>query len=832
MHMLRATIFTIVFSLISSIVSQGWTQVVAGGGTSGPQVDKMQQFSGFFDFYWDDQTGQIWLRLERFDSPFLYVNSLATGLGSNPVGLDRGQLGGERVVRFHRVANRVFLIHENLKYRATSAQEPERRAVRDSFAESVIWAGEIRKTSAGDVVDMTSLLLRDAHDCIGALKAAGQGTYRLETGRSFVHLPRTKSFPKNTEFEASLTFVSSSPGKLSNRVAADGGNVTLRQHHSFVELPDQNYSPRRFDPRAGGIFITYADYAAPIDGPLERRFITRHRLKKRDSNAARSVAVEPIIYYVDPGVPEPIRSALVEGAKWWSEAFDEAGFIDAFQVRILPDDADPMDVRYNVIQWVHRATRGWSYGGSVIDPRTGEIIKGHVSLGSLRVRQDRLLIEGLRSALHGATGRQSCCAGASPVASYLASFAPDQSSVELALARIRQLSAHEVGHTLGFSHNFAASTYGDRASVMDYPAPRTRIENGKLDLSDAYGVGVGIWDKFTVKYAYSEFPAAAEQSRLQELVDAAIRAKMLYISDADARPAGAAHPLANLWDNGEEPIASLRHEMAVRRIAIDGFDASAIAAGEPLAELEKTFVPVYLHHRYQVDAAAKIVGGVEYSYAVNGDGQVAVSPVSVARQRAALRELVSTLRPSELLIPHRVVALIPPKVYLSPSDRERFSSQTSPIFDPGSAMKNAATMTLANLLQPQRASRLASMQDGKWGLGKVIEEISSAAFAAPTEDSDRVRRAMRVVQTTAAEQLMRLVSSNDASSDARAIARNGLAAFAVSASIARRGLPKDSVDAAHLTQLVAEINRFTNRPHKPAREPSSVESPPGSPIGH
>lgn len=787
-------------------------------------------FPGFFGIRWDQETGQCWLRLDHLDTSFLYVSSLATGLGSNPVGLDRGQLGESRMVRFHPVGKRVYLLQENLKYRAASSDNPsEKRAIEESFAPSVLWSGEIELGPANSqVVDITSFLLRDAHDCIGSLSASGQGAYSLDVDRSYVYHPRTKTFPDNTEFESVLTFASDKPGSLAERAAADGRSITLRQHHSFVRLPDDGYQPRKFDPRVGCFSVGYSDYAVPIDQPIEQRWITRHRLKKRDSQADSSEPVEPIVYYVDPGVPAPVRDALVEGASWWAEAFESAGFKNAFQVKVLPEAADPMDVRYNVIQWVHRATRGWSYGQSVIDPRTGEIIKGHVLLGSLRVRQDHLLFEGLSSHVQPASRRAcSCGIAARPAEILLAQLAPHQSSLEVALARIRQLAAHEVGHTLGFSHNFAASTYGDRASVMDYPAPRAEIKNGQIDLSDAYGVGIGIWDKFCVQYAYSEFPDDQLDTALERLVGSAIEGRMLYVTDADARPAGAAHPAGSLWDNGADPIAALQHEAAVRRLAMDGFSAQVLTDGTALAELEKYFVPIYLHHRYQIDAAAKIIGGYEYSYAVKGDSQTPVNAVPQELQRRALEELLKTLEPVELVIPERILALLLPRVVRSASDRERFDSQTAPIFDPATAIRASATITIGNLLQPQRASRLARSQ-GDVDLLKVIDELIARTVTNRAPRRHDAREARRIVQTVLVDQLEILAFSLDASSDARAIAVDRLGRLAV---ILGSLDSTSDLWSAHAAALVARIERGLNRQAPELKPIPAAGLPPGSPIG-
>lgn len=792
--------------------------------TDSIETENFEKFSGFFDFFWDETEGKIWLQLKSDEQPFLYVTSLATGLGSNPVGLDRGQLGQDRLVRFKQVASKVYLIQENLKYRASSNNAAERRAIQESFANSILWSGDVQD----GLVDITSLLVRDAHDCIGTLESSGQGSYKLDKDRSFIYLPRTKAFPKNSEFEVTLTFESSKPGRLANRTAADGKSVSLRQHHSFVELPGPGYEPRSWDPRVGSFAISYADYSAPIDQPIEKRLITRHRLEKRDADKQTSAPKEPIVYYVDNGVPEPVLSALVEGASWWNEAFESAGFENAFQVRVLPEDADPMDVRYNVIQWVHRATRGWSYGQSFIDPRTGEIIKGHVLLGSLRVRQDHLLFEGL------GVGRVNACGlGFSPEPSYLSQSAPGANSIDVALARIRQLSAHEVGHTLGFAHNFAASTYADRASVMDYPAPRAKISAGELDLSDAYGVGIGEWDKFSVQYAYGQFT----DEQLAALIKDSLEENMLYITDADARPAGAAHPLANLWDNGSDPVSGLKHELEVRRIALANFGIESLGEGQPLGDLEKVFVPLYMHHRYQVDAAAKMLGGFNYSYAIKGDGQTPVQSIPAQQQWEALEALLSTLSPENLAIPKQITDLMAPKVYSSPADRERFESATSPIFDAASAIRSAAELTIANLLQSERAARLV-LQEGQpeaLSLSKLCAVVSryySFAAVDPAIEPGR-SQVRRIVQSLFAEHLTKLARDNGVPLEVRAVATRQLGQFSSALKgAAATAKNQSSLDVATWSALAGQIDRFLQRSAPEQKPVSPIELPPGSPIGN
>ncbi len=479
----------------------------------------LQKLDGFFTLYWDAEDGKLLLEISRFDSEFLYQVSLPTGVGSNPLGLDRGQLGGTRVVHFERTGPKVLLVETNQRYRAITRDAAERRAVEESFARSVIWGFKVEASEGGRVlVDATSFFLRDAHGVADRLRESNQGQYRLDESRSAVYLPRTKAFPKNTEVEATLTFTAEGPtGPLVRETVPNPQAVTVREHHSLVELPDGNYRPRPLDPRVGVNAVEFYDYASPFTEPIEKRWIVRHRLEKKNPQAAVSEAVKPIVYYVDSGAPEPIRSALVEGAAWWAQAFEAAGFRDAFQVKILPPDVDPMDARYHVINWVHRSTRGWAYGSSITDPRTGEIIKGVVTLDSQRIRQDNLLGTGLVPAFgdpaRGAGAAWGVCelGAMGDDAEYLAQLDSSNDPARMSLARIRQLSAHEVGHTLGLAHNFAASTYG-RASVMDYPAPLVEIKNGRLDLSNAYATGIGAYDKFAITYAYAQFPRGADES--------------------------------------------------------------------------------------------------------------------------------------------------------------------------------------------------------------------------------------------------------------------------------------------------------------------------------
>lgn len=672
----------------------------------------LKKYEGFINFFWDENNGKIWLQIEKTETEILYLASLPSGLGSNDIGLDRGLLGSEKIIRFSRVGRKILMIQPNYNYRAVTNDPAEKRAVEQSFAQSVIWGFTIEAESNNRwLVDATEFLMRDAMQVSNRLKSLQQGNYSLDKSRSALYMERTKNFPLNTEFETTVTYVNNdgNTGNYLQNVTPSSEAITLRIHHSFVHLPDAGYKPRIYDPRSSFIPVSYYDYSTPVSSPIEKFYISRHRLEKKNPSAALSEAVKPIVYYLDNGTPEPIRSALLAGAQWWNQAFEAAGYKDAFQVKILPEDADPMDVRYNVINWVHRSTRGWSYGAAVVDPRTGEIIKGHVTLGSLRVRQDYLIATGL-------------------LAPFENGLPADNKMLKMALARLSQLAAHEVGHTLGLEHNYAASP-SNRASVMDYPHPQAELKsNGEIDLSNAYDNKIGEWDKTAIAFGYQDFPDGINEAEgLDKILKDAMQKGLQFISDQDARPAGGLHPQAHLWDNGKNAVTELKNVMEIRSKALANFGEKNILKGQPMAMLEDVLVPIYFYHRYQVEAVTKLVGGMYYTYAIRGDGQTVTRPLTIDEQRQALNAVINCIDPAALQLPASIVSLIPPRPAAYSFTRELFRKRTGLGFDALSPAETAADLPLSFLFNSQRLSRMAQYEMLNGGLG--VKEMLNTLLA-------------------------------------------------------------------------------------------------------
>jgi len=805
--------FVLVFLLIAVFPTSAQPQA-AKTPTITEKVAGMEKFPGYFPFYWDAKTGKLWLEIDKWNTEFLYVESLPAGIGSNDIGLDRGQLGNSFIVRFDRSGPKVLLVAPNYEFRAITDNADEKVAVKDAFAESTLWGFEVAAEENGHaLVDATFFYLRDVHQVTSTLQRGQQGTYRLEPSRCAFYLPNTKNFPQNTEVETTLTFTGEPAGQFVRQVVPAPEAITVRERHSFVQLPPPGYKPRVFDPRASFFGINYMDFATPIEEPITKRFISRHRLEKKDPNAAVSEPVKPIVYYVDRGAPEPVRSALVEGARWWNQAFEAIGYKDAFRVEVMPPNVDPMDVRYNVIQWVHRSTRGWSYGNALSDPRTGEIIQGRVSLGSLRDRQDFMIAEGLLAPYE--KGR--------PLSPKL---------LEMVLARLQQLAAHEVGHTLGLQHNYAASPV-NRSSVMDYPAPYAKIgADGVPDLSEAYAKGIGEWDKVSIAYGYQDFPSGTdEKSALDQILSNAFSRGLMYLTDQDARPASASSSVAHLWDNGKNVVDELGNVMKVRAAALRRFGENNIREGAPMATIEDVLVPIYMYHRYQVEAAAKVVGGQDYTFSLKGKGDRNPQIVAPEEQRRALNAVLETIKPDALMLPESLLKLIPPRPAGYGRTREDFRIRTQPVFDALAPAEAIADHVSGFLLNQERAARLVQFHardPRNPGLVEVIDRIIASTWKAPNAGgySGEIQHTVDMVILN---DLMALAASERTSNQVRAVAELKLEQLKAWLGT-QRTLAADESQRAFLFYAAQQIKRFQDDPKK-MNITRPQEPPDGQPIG-
>ncbi|MDI1365615.1 MAG: zinc-dependent metalloprotease [bacterium] len=781
----------------------------------------LERKDGLVPVFVDKPGARIFLLLPKpgadgIAARYLYQTYLRAGLGSNPTGLDRSAPGDTQIIAFRSVGEKVIAQFENWGFSAARGSVDEQQAVADSFPISSVWSNTIaaQAPDGGLLVDITTFLTRDAQGVAKTLKRSKQGDFRLSDGLSYPDTGGVNAFPLNIELEAVETFISDDPGSEVRGIAPDPGNVSLVLHHSLVALPEPGYQPRQNDPRVGVIDHTVADYSAPLAEPLVYRLVHRFRLEKTDPAAARSPVKKPIVFYIDRAAPEPVRSALIEGGRWWNQAFEAAGFIDAFRVEVLPEGVSPLDARYNVVNWVHRQTRGWSYGHAVVDPRTGEIVKGDVLLGSQRIRQDRLIFEGLEGAAGTGQGGPN-------------------DPIEISLARLRQLATHEIGHSIGLQHNFAASTYAGRASVMDYPAPKIAIHDGQLDFSDAYGRGVGVWDKFAIDWLYSAAPAGTDEKLwLKAKADKSQADGLRYVSDEDARASDTPHPLGAVWDNGSEPVAELDHLMAVRKIALDRFGLSNLPKGASVADLRRVIAPIYIFQRYQVDATAKLIGGIDFTYGAEGDGHESSRIVPADRQSAAIDALLRTIAPAALDLSDKTLDVLTSGQ--SQGGDHAYAIETfgeGPVFDLPAAAEIAADLVWSDLFAPARLNRLVEArrrdpaQPGVEGLLDKALAFAAMDGKATGRQAELARRVRQRMVVALAESL----EDKSLSPTAADVIRARLADWGKSLSKAA-GDPADRAQARALAGIVADESGDRLAALVDDGK-GKVAIPPGPPIG-
>ena len=761
----------------------------------------LSRAEGFIPFYWDAARGRLLLEISRFDHDVLYFISTSASPGSVELGMDRG-VDAQKVVHFQRVGPRVLVVEQNLAYRAPNGSPALKANVADSFATSVLASLPIEAEECGRLlVDATTLIVRDATGIEAGLRRREQGTFRLDQGRSSIYPLRTKAFPKNTEVEAILTYAGDNPGVLVQQVTPEPTALTVRVHHSFVEAPT-GYTPRVADPRVGNTTLRFSDLSAPFQSGTEVRWIRRWRLEKKDPAAALSEPVQQIVFYVDPAIPEPIRTAMKAGFERWNKAFEAAGFKNAVKAADPTPDMDPMDIRHSWLLWINRDERGFSSGGTYGDPRTGEILGAKVRMDSARIRT---------------------------IANYWESYDAGEASQDVVLARQALLTLHETGHSLGFQHNWNSSM-NDRASVMEYPTPRVKVTTaGALDLTDAYRADTGEYDALMVRYGYSVFAAGKEKEGLDKVVRDMRAAGLLFTTSTD--------PRWNWYDDLASPDAYLRETMAARKIMLNRYGPALLRHDDLVSDLrDMRLWMAYLHHRWAIDAALKHIGGQYQNIVFPGDTMRPIAPVPATLQRTLLAQLVDAIQPANLALPDALLDNLP----AAPGGRDLEDLANDYVFDHLHAARILAASVLEPLFAPDRAARLVALADRSEGaltLPEVIKAVAQAAWDAPRDKRPRDRSLRRVTQRVALDALMILGAHPQTTPEARAVAMEEI--VRLGRALAPR-TDEDPVTEAHFRQAQRDIARYLENPSSVAprsampawggRPRSRFPLPPGPPL--
>ncbi|WP_416909220.1 MAG: zinc-dependent metalloprotease [Polymorphobacter sp.] len=780
--------------------------------------------SSFMPLRHDAAKGRVLLEVPAFDQDVLYYVSAASGSGSVGLPLDRGILR-TAVVHFVRDGDRVQVVEQNLDYRSLNGDAAHKQVVADSFPTSVLASLPIESTTGGKVMaDATGLFMRDAAGIEAAMARLKQGRFRFDTARSRFEAKRLKAFPENTEIETVATFVVDEPGALVRNVTPEPRLFSMRIHHSFLKAPS-GYVPRQADPRIGVSAVRFRDYSKPVSENTNEAWVTRWRLEKADPAAAMSRPKKPIVFYFDPGIPAEIRHAMKAGLLGWNKAFEKAGFIEAIEARDAPADMDPMDIRYAYVQWINRDERGFSSGGTYRDPRTGEILGSKTRMDSHRVRTIANYWDAYAAGLPGDGTGVMAVDPALVLGDAMAGMPVGQRS--MILERQALLTAHELGHALGFGHNFASSL-NDRASVMEYPTPRVKVVNGRLDLSEAFEKQTGAYDAFMVRYAYTPLPAAAEKAGLDAIIADMRGDGIIYVPNTD--------PRWTWYDDRATPTAYLDETMAARRIMLADYGSKALSAGEPVGALRDARLwMVYLHHRYAIESGLNYIGNQYQNIVVPGDPLPPTEPVPASLQRDVMARLMAAIAPEGLMLPDDLLAMLTSDPGGSLED---LSSDA--VFDQLRAARILTALVIEPLFDSGRAARMVALEargGEAFGFAEMVDMVMANSWdvSAGTGQEAALRR---VTQKVVLDAMMILGAATDGSETARAYVLDTLARLGASLEKRRAN---DALTAAFYRQSARDIARYLEDPAGNA--PKSASStwggfprsrfpmPPGPPLG-
>lgn len=827
MHAFRA----ISVSLAALAVALAAPATHAGGAPEAPAAavpaQALPRADGFIPFTWDAAKGRVLMEIPAFDQDILYYVSAATNPGSVEAPFDRGVLYSS-VIHFERSGGKVVVNRINLAYRATHGSPATQQGVADSFPTSVLAILPVESEAGGKVtVDATPLFMRDAANIVARLKRADLGDFKFDPARSAFYPKRMKAFPENTEIETVATFVSDKPSAAISNVTPDPGVFSLRIHHSFLKAPT-GYTPREADPRIGVSAIRFKDFSKPVDDSPDTEWITRWRLEKKDPTAALSEPKKPIVYYFDPAIPDPVRAAMKQGLLWWNKAFEAAGFKNAIEARDAPPDMDPMDIRYAYVLWIQRDERGFSSSGNYSDPRTGEVLGSKTHMDTYRMRTIANYYDAYKGGLPE-DGSGITIADPNLVSADQFNAMP-KAQRDMVWLRQALLTAHELGHTLGFQHNWAANL-NNRSSVMEYPTPRVKVTNGKLDLSESFMTAVGDYDTYMVRYAYTPFAAGQEKAGLDGVIKDMRDHDIVFTQESD--------PRYTWYDDRETPEANLREAMDVRKIALATYGPAMLKPGEPIGALRDIRLwMVYLHHRYAIESAEKYIGGMFQNISVKDEAHPLPPTqfIPAGQQRAILGLLLDAVEPGNLAIPESLL------IQLTPAPGRNLEDMSKDdVFDQLRAARILSAMVIEPLFDSDRAARMVALsarQPDTLGFPEMVDAVMAHSWRAPAGGDAQTRALRRVSQDVVMQSMMKLGAAKDTAPEARAYVLDQLDRLATDLKSRKSG---DPLTDAFYRQSSRQILRYLDDPAANApknvmpdwgRGPRSrFPLPPGPPLG-